>query len=208
MAVQGKQGLSQLDKKIIGILLIAVIALVLTASLSYYSLSQLNQTQNISSSTPTPTPELTPNPTPTAAPSPSPEATNFNQTYEVRITSFSVDPEGWKAPYDNDVVKCSVSVTLQNVGTVNVEGLKLIVILYRLGDVVGGEKQGVILGLGSSEPLNFVLRAGEVRSFQGEMVAPVDAIGTSDGHPVGATYMAQVKLGWGDTLDEAEWKPP
>ena len=80
--------------------------------------------------------------------------------------------------------------------------------MYRPGDVVGGLKQGVILGLGSHEPLNFMLRAGEVRSFQGEMNGFVDAIGTSAGHLVEVTYVAQVKLGWGETLDEAEWIPP
>jgi len=151
---------------------------------------------------PIPTPTLTP------APSPTPEPANLNQEYDVRITSFSVDPEGWYAPYDNDVVKCPVSVTIQNVGTDDVQGLKCIVILYHIGDVVGGEKQGVILGFGSREPSNFVLRAGEVRSFQGEMYCVMNIIGTGDGHPVGSTYVAQVKLGWGDTLDEAEWKPP
>ncbi len=54
-------------------------------------------------------------------------------------------------------------------GTFDVHGLKLIVVMHRPSDVVGGVKQGVILGLGSHEPLNFMLRAGEVRSFQGEM---------------------------------------
>jgi hypothetical protein len=42
--VQVKQGLSQLDKKIIGALLIALLAIVLTASLSYVVFGQLNQT--------------------------------------------------------------------------------------------------------------------------------------------------------------------
>jgi len=44
MAVQAKQGLSQLDKKIIGTLLIALIAIVSTLSLSYFLLSQPNRT--------------------------------------------------------------------------------------------------------------------------------------------------------------------
>ena len=207
-----KQGSSQLDKKIIGTLLIALLAIIIVTSLSYFIFEQTNQTLNISSPKPTPTPEFSPTPTPAPSPTPTPndlnQTNNLDQEYDVRITAFSVDPEGWYAPYDSNVVYCSAGVTVQNMGTADAQGLKVIVILYRLGDVVGGEKQGVLLGLGSSEPLNFVLRAGEVRSFQGEMYCVVDSTGTSSGHPVGSTYVAQVKLGWGETLDEAEWKPP
>jgi len=43
MAVQAKQGLSQLNKKIIGTLLIALMAIVSIVSLSYFLLSQPNQ---------------------------------------------------------------------------------------------------------------------------------------------------------------------
>jgi hypothetical protein len=63
-----------LDKAIIGILLIAIIAIVGTASASYYISKQPSQTQNYSTPTPTPaaTPTPTPLPTPVVTPSPSP----------------------------------------------------------------------------------------------------------------------------------------
>ena len=62
--MQGKQGLSQLDKKIIGALLIALLAIVIATSLSYFIFGQTNQTPI----SPSPTPTLTPEPTPTSSP--------------------------------------------------------------------------------------------------------------------------------------------
>jgi hypothetical protein len=57
--------------KIAAILLITLLAIVFAVSMSYYVLSQSNQTQNNSSPIPTPTPEATPTPTSTPTPSPS-----------------------------------------------------------------------------------------------------------------------------------------
>jgi len=62
-----------LGKKIIGVLLIAILTIVLTASLSYV-FSQPNQ--NIPSATTTPTPTPTPSPTPTSTPSEEPNETD------------------------------------------------------------------------------------------------------------------------------------
>lgn len=73
-----------MDKKIIATLLIAIIAIVSTASLSYYVASQPNQTQNNSSPTPTPTPTPTPSPseTPTeTASTPKPSVPEFTVNF-------------------------------------------------------------------------------------------------------------------------------
>jgi hypothetical protein len=51
-----------MDKAVIGMLLITILAIVTITSLSYYIVSQPNQTQN--TQTPTPLPEQTPTPTP------------------------------------------------------------------------------------------------------------------------------------------------
>ncbi len=84
-----------MDKKIIGILLIALIAIVSITSLSYYILSQPNQTPNTSSPTPTPTPPPSEEPTePVSIPKPSvPEFTVklVDHSYVVP-TSTSIDP--------------------------------------------------------------------------------------------------------------------
>ena len=60
--------IAEMDKKISATLLIALIAIVSTASASYYIASQPNQTSN----TPTPTPTPTASPTPTQSPSETP----------------------------------------------------------------------------------------------------------------------------------------
>ena len=73
--METKQGLSQLDKKVLGVLLITLLAIVFAVSLSYFLFSQPNQTPNNLSPTPTPTstpttiPEQTPTPRPTFEPS-------------------------------------------------------------------------------------------------------------------------------------------
>ena len=79
--------------KIAGILLIAVLAIAFTISLSYYVLSQPNQTQNSSSPTPTPTPTEEPIEQ-TSIPKPSvPEftVTLVDSSYNVP-TTYSTDP--------------------------------------------------------------------------------------------------------------------
>ena len=65
MHMQGKQGLSQTDKKIIGAFLITLLSIVIVASLSYFIFGQPNQTPNSSSPMPTSTPLPTSKPTPT-----------------------------------------------------------------------------------------------------------------------------------------------
>jgi hypothetical protein len=77
-----------LSKKIFGILLIATLAIVLTASLSYYAASQPNQTQN-NLLTPTPTPE--PTPTPTSTPSPSETPTETASTPKPSVPEFTLN---------------------------------------------------------------------------------------------------------------------
>jgi hypothetical protein len=57
----------QVDKKIVGSILITLIALFLTVSLKYYTSTQMNQ-NNIPSPTPTPASTPMPTPTPTAEP--------------------------------------------------------------------------------------------------------------------------------------------
>ena len=92
MAVQAKQGLSQLDKKIIGTLLIALIAIVSTVSLSYFLLSQPNQTPNNPSPTPTPSPEPTPTQSPATTPTPRPTGEGLaNLIINVKELSFATD---------------------------------------------------------------------------------------------------------------------
>ncbi len=84
-----------MDKKIIGILLIAILAIVSTGSLSYYAASQPNQTQNKPSPTSTPTPSPSEEPTePASIPTPSvPEFTVelVDTSYDVP-TTYSTDP--------------------------------------------------------------------------------------------------------------------
>lgn len=94
MPVQKKQGLSQLDKKIIGILLIALLAIVFTASLSYFLSSQPNQTADIPSPMPTPIPTPTPT-TPEQTPTPT-------------------NPAGTSA---NLVVNCTLKIVWGDMGT-------------------------------------------------------------------------------------------
>jgi hypothetical protein len=66
--VEVKRGESQLDKAIIGVLLIAIIAIVSVTSLAYFVAVQPDQTLN----TPSPTPTPTPTPKPTTIPTPTP----------------------------------------------------------------------------------------------------------------------------------------
>jgi hypothetical protein len=76
-----------LDKKIIATLLITLIAIVSTASLSYYVASQQNQTQNNPSPTPTPTPTQTP----TLTPSPSETPTELVYIPIPSVPEFTVE---------------------------------------------------------------------------------------------------------------------
>jgi hypothetical protein len=84
-----------LDKKIIALSLIAVIAAVSTTSIGYYVASQPNQTQNNPSPTPTPTstPTLTPTPTPTSTPPLTPSPTPREEPTEPAYMSKPSVPE-------------------------------------------------------------------------------------------------------------------
>jgi hypothetical protein len=88
-----------LGKKIIGVLLIAILTIVLTASLSYV-FSQPNPTENTPSPTPTPPstpipiPTLTPTPTPTPSEEPTKEASILKPSvpeFAVKYVGYSYD---------------------------------------------------------------------------------------------------------------------
>lgn len=85
-----------MDQKIVAIFLVALLTIVSTISLSYYVLSQPNQTQNILSPTPTPTPEPTATPeatpiqTPTHTPSPSQDPTEQAFITKPSVPEFTV----------------------------------------------------------------------------------------------------------------------
>ena len=112
-----------------------------------------------------------------------------NQTSTVRITAFSVDPEGWKSSGGLGY-SCPFDITFQNVGSDDVK-LWLKVTMYRLGEIVGAGKQGVPLAI-NLELRGFTLSAGEVKNFQGVMYwVPAD-VNTGEGHPFGVTYEAKV----------------
>jgi hypothetical protein len=90
MAMSAKRGLSQLDKKIIGVLLIALIAIVVATTLSYFIFGQASQTSN----NPSPTPTQSPEPTQSPAATPTPEPTGeepANLTINVEELSFRTD---------------------------------------------------------------------------------------------------------------------
>jgi hypothetical protein len=90
MAVQAKQGLSQLDKKIIGILLIAILAIVTAVGLAYWVFSQSNQTNNTVPNSPSPEP--TPTQSPAATPTPIPTGEGpANLVINVKELSFATD---------------------------------------------------------------------------------------------------------------------
>jgi hypothetical protein len=77
-----------LDKTIIALSLIAVIAAVSTTSIGYYLTSQTNQTQNNPSPTSTPPPTPTPSPTPT--PTPTEEPTEPASKSKLAVPEFTL----------------------------------------------------------------------------------------------------------------------
>jgi hypothetical protein len=165
-------------------LLVAVI--VATAAIWFF-LNQTNALDETNNPNETNTPDQTNNPN------------------EVRVTAFSVDPEGWKDPPDSWVA-CLFNITIENTGTNDVQGLWLKVTMFSVGENVGDVKAGAILGV-NGDLRDFTLYIGEVRSFQGEMHggATLESLHRS---PVGATYLAQVVLGSSNVLDEAECEAP
>ena len=125
----------------------------------------------------------------------------LDQSGEVRITAFSVDPEGWKESPDSNAA-CLFNITLQNTGTNDVQGLRLKITMFGVGEIERGSKAGTILGV-NRDLRNFTLCTGEIREFPGEMHGG-GTIASLYRSPVGATYLAQVLLG-NIVLDEAEW---
>jgi hypothetical protein len=89
-----------MDKAIIGILLIAILAIVSITSLSYYIASQSTQTSNDPSRTPTPTSSPTITPDPTAKP----ELSYDYVVYEWHLKAEYINNIGWLSnaysPYD------------------------------------------------------------------------------------------------------------
>ena len=81
-----------MDKAILSILLIVIIAIVSATSLAYYVAIQSNQTQNNPLSTPTPSPEPTPTQSPLATPTPVPNTgINANLICNVNRLDFITD---------------------------------------------------------------------------------------------------------------------
>jgi len=126
---------------------------------------------------------------------------------DVKITAFSVDPEGWKDPPDYPRAVCAFDITIENTGTNDVQGLWLKVTMFGfVEDFVRHSKSGSGLSVNSGLR-GFTLSAGEVRTFQGEMRggSTMEYLLRS---PVGATYLAQVVVGSSNVLDEALWTDP
>ncbi|MBN1358378.1 hypothetical protein JW988_06370 [Candidatus Bathyarchaeota archaeon] len=129
----------------------------------------------------------------------------LNLTSTVRITAFSVDPEGWKDPPDSWAA-CLFNITIENTGTEDMQGLWLKVTMFGFGEnLVRQSKSGAILAV-NGDLQSFTLSAGEARNFQGEMHGgtTLDSLPS----PVGAAYLAQVVVGSSTVLDEAEWTAP
>jgi len=90
-----------MDKAVIGLLLIAILAVVSATSLAYYLATQTNQTQN--STSPTPTPASTPAPSPSEEPTepislPKPSVPEFTVgliNYNVIEVEIKNQPELW-----------------------------------------------------------------------------------------------------------------
>ena len=127
----------------------------------------------------------------------------LNHTDKVQITAFSIDPEGWENP-DGLLLTCPVNITLQNMGVNDVQKLRLSVKMFVNGNEI--DVRNNIFGVDEGWA-NDTLCAGDARNFRGELLYSLHqggAIDTIGGHPVGASYVAQVALGGNDVLDEAE----
>jgi len=126
----------------------------------------------------------------------------LNQINKVQITAFSIDPEGWENP-GGLLLACSFNITLQNMGINDVQEMKLRVAMFVNGSEIDVENN--VFGYDEGW-VNDTFSPGEVRIFHGELrygLHQGGAIDTIVGHPVGASYVAQVMLGVNDVLDEA-----
>ena len=127
---------------------------------------------------------------------------SLSQTNKVHITAFIIDPEGWENP-GGLLLTCSYNITLQNNGINEVQELRLNVKMFVNGSEIDVENNVFGVDEGST---NDTFSPGEVRILQGELQYSLHsggAIDTVGGHPVGASYMAQVLLG-NYVLDEAK----
>ena len=132
------------------------------------------------------------------------QTNNLNQTTDVRVTGFSLDPDGWEN-LAGLYICCFFKVTLHNVGINDVQGLVLRVKMFVNGSEI--DVGNNILGV-ENVVVNDTLCAGEIREFRGRVEYSLHqggAINTIGGHPAGASYVAQVMLGK-DILDES-WAP-
>ena len=132
------------------------------------------------------------------------QTNNLNQTTDVRVTGFSLDPDGWEN-LAGLYICCFFNVTLHNVGINDVQELVLRVKMFVNGSEI--DVRNNILGV-ENGVVNDTLCAEEVREFRGELQYSLHqggAIDTIGGHPAGASYVAQVMLGK-DILDES-WAP-
>jgi len=127
---------------------------------------------------------------------------SLSQTNKVQITAFIIDPEGWENP-GGLLLTCSYNITLKNNGINEVQELRLNVKMFVNGREIDVENNVFGVDEGST---NDIFSPGEVRILQGELQYSLHsggAIDTVGGHPVGASYMAQVLLG-NEVLDEAK----
>jgi len=127
----------------------------------------------------------------------------LNQINKVQITAFSIDPKGWEN-LGGLLLACSFNITLQNMGINYVQEVKLRVAMFVNDSEINVENN--IFGCDEGW-VNETFSPGEVRIFEGELLYSLHQGGVIDtigGHPVGASYMAQVILGSNDVLDEAE----
>ncbi len=127
----------------------------------------------------------------------------LNQNNKIQITAFSINSKGWENP-GGMLLTCSFNITLQNIGTNDVKELKLSVNMFINNSEI--DVKNNIFGFDEGW-VNGTFSPGEVRIFRGELQYSLhqgEAIDTIGGHPVGASYVAQVMLGGNDVLDEAE----
>jgi YVTN family beta-propeller protein len=127
----------------------------------------------------------------------------LNQINKIQITAFSIDSKGWEN-LGGLLLNCSFNITIRNMGINDLKEVKLSVAMFVNGSEIDVEDNI----FGSDEGwITVSLSSGEIRTFQGELQYTLHqggAIDTIGGHPLGASYVAQVMLGSTDVLDEAK----
>jgi hypothetical protein len=122
---------------------------------------------------------------------------NANKTNKVKIKAFSVG-NSWENPGGLEVT-LPFNITLQNIGTNDLQGLKIGVEMFENGSSV---RSGTFFG--EHEQFNGTLHVGEAREIKGLIGTTIEA--TSIMFPIGGTsetfaYSAKVILN-GVVLDE------